>query len=78
MCLFGNQCSRTGTQHNTQGFIMYMNTKATDANEKLKRGHIENFDYVQTEQYALLQSHKTELNTIFGTQESLTKFKTCY
>ena len=73
---YSNQCIRTGTQHNTQGFIMYMNTKATDANEKLKRARIENFDYVQTEQYATLQSHKTELNTIFGTQESLTKFKT--
>lgn len=72
---YSNQCIRTGTQHNTQGFIMYMKTKATTANEKLKRGRIENFDYVQTEQYGLLQAHTRELNTIFGTQESLTKFK---
>lgn len=73
---YSNQCIRTGTPHNTQGFIMYMKTKATTANEKLKRGRIENFDYVQTEQYGLLQTHTRELNTIFGTQEGLTKFKT--
>ena len=73
---YSNQCIRTGTQHNTQGFIMYMKTKATTANDKLKRGRIENFEYGETEQYKLLQSHNTELNTVFATQETLTKFKT--